>query len=239
MKIEIWSDVMCPFCYIGKRHLEKALSSLPFSNNIQIVWKSYQLNPHYRNTEGEDLYTYLAKSKGISIAQAEQMTLQVEQMAKAAGLTINFEKNIPANSFDAHRLIHFAAKNGKQDEVEEALFKAHFTEGKDVADLDTLIEIAVSIGLDKVEATDVLKSNAFAEEVRYDIYESQQMSIRGVPFFVMDRKYALSGAQPVEAFTQAIVQSYTEWSASTDAITLSNLNTEKDNSCDSDGCSIT
>ena len=208
MKIEIWSDVMCPFCYIGKRHLEQALAELPFKNSIEIDWKSYQLNPQYKNESGESLYDYLSANKGIGLAQAEQMTAQVAEMANNVGLSIDFEHNIPANSFNAHRLIHFAASKGKQDLAEELLFKAHFTDNKDIDQLEVLLAIAVDLELDKTEAQKVLESNAFEEEVRYDIYESQQLGVRGVPFFVMDRKYALSGAQPVEAFKQAITQSY-------------------------------
>lgn len=213
MKIEIWSDVMCPFCYIGKKHIEQAISTLPFKDKIEIEWKSYQLNPDYHNTEGEDLYTYLARSKGMAIAQVRQMTGQVEEMANRVGLKINFAGSIPANSFDAHRLIHFANSKGLQQEAEEALFEAHFIAGKDVANKATLIAIAAQIGLEEAEVQSVLESDDFAESVRHDIYESKQIGIQGVPYFVLDRKYALSGAQPIETFVQAITQSFEEWSA--------------------------
>jgi predicted DsbA family dithiol-disulfide isomerase len=238
MKIEIWSDVMCPFCYIGKRHLESALAALPFKNEINIDWKSYQLNPEYKNVDGESLYDYLSRSKGISVAQAKQMTTQVSSMADNVGLKIDFENNIPANSFNAHRLIHFAASKGKQDLAEESLFKAHFTDNKDIDNLDVLLDVAAELGLQKSEAKVALESNAFEEEVRYDIYESQQLGVRGVPFFVMDRKYALSGAQPVEAFKQAITQGYNEWKAAQPIAGLTNLNTSKENTCDENGCEV-
>lgn len=214
MKIEIWSDVMCPFCYIGKRHIEKAIDTLAFKGEIDIEWKSYQLNPDYNNTTNEDLYAYLSRSKGMPLAQAKQMTVQVEEMASNVGLNIDFGTSIPANSFNAHRLIHFAASKGLQNEAEEALFAAHFINGKDIAKTEILIELAENLGLDKIEAENVLQSDAFAEAVRYDIYESQQIGVRGVPYFVLDRKYALSGAQPIEVFAQAITQSFEEWSAS-------------------------
>jgi len=238
MKIEIWSDVMCPFCYIGKRHLEQALAALPFQKDIQIDWKSYQLNPEYKNEGGESLYDYLSRSKGISVDQAKQMTTQVSQMANNVGLNIDFENNIPANSFNAHRLIHFAASKGKQDEAEESLFKAHFTENKDIDNLEVLLSVAAELGLELSEAKAALESNAFEEEVRYDIYESQQLGVRGVPFFVMDRKYALSGAQPVEAFKQAITQGYNEWKAAQPVVELKNLNVNEDNACGNDGCEV-
>lgn len=238
MKIEIWSDVMCPFCYIGKRHLEKALAELPFKDSIDINWKSYQLNPEYQNVDGESLYDYLSRNKGISLEQAKQMTKQVAEMANNVGLNIDFEHSIPANSFNAHRLIHFAASKGKQDLAEEYLFKAHFEEAKNINDINVLLEIAKSLGLDKEQAQKVLAGNAYEEEVRFDIYESQQLGVRGVPFFVMDRKYALSGAQPVEAFKQAITQSYQEWEEAQKATSLKNLNTNADNTCDEHGCEV-
>ncbi len=238
MKIEIWSDVMCPFCYIGKRHLEAALMELPFQKDIEIDWKSYQLNPEYRNTEGENLYDYLSKNKGLSLAQAKQMTAQVSEMANNVGLNLDFERSIPANSFNAHRLIHFAASKGKQDLAEELLFKAHFEEAKYIDDINALLEVAALLELDVEETKAVLESNAFEEEVRFDIYESQQLGVRGVPFFVMDRKYALSGAQPVEAFKQAITQGYNEWKVAQDNSSLKNLNTNSDNTCDENGCEV-
>lgn len=238
MKIEIWSDVMCPFCYIGKRHLEQALAELPFKAAIEINWKSYQLNPAYKNVDGDSLYDYLATNKGISQEQAKQMTTQVEAMANNVGLKIDFENNIPANSFDAHRLIHFAASKGKQDLAEEQLFKAHFIDNVNIDDKEELLKIAISLGFDETETKSVLESNAFEEEVRFDIYESQQIGVRGVPFFVIDRKYALSGAQPVQAFKQAISQGYQEWIATQEKTPLTNLNTSSENTCDENGCEL-
>ncbi len=210
MKIEIWSDVMCPFCYIGKRHLEKALEELPFGSEIELEWKSYQLDPNYKNTEGDDLYTYFAKNKGIEKEQAEQMTTQVLQMASNVGLKINFNKSIPANSFNAHQLLHLAAKLDKQTAMEEALFKAHFIDGKDIDNLDVLVNLAVGLEIDPTIAKNAILNNEFEEQVRYDIYEGQQIGVRGVPFFVLDKTYGMSGAQPVETFKQAITQAYKE-----------------------------
>lgn len=238
MKVEIWSDVMCPFCYIGKRHFEKAIEKLPFKDEVEVEWKSFQLNPEYQNTNNEDLYTYLARSKGMSVDQAKQMTTQVVAMAENVGLNIDFGTNVPANSFDAHRLIHFAASKGLQDQAEEALFHAHFMEGKDIAKADVLIDIAKNLGLDAEETLAILKSDDFAEGVRYDIYESQQLGVRGVPYFVFDRKYALSGAQPIESFEGALQQSFTEWKAAQPSTPLTSLNKNSTAVCDDDGCSI-
>ncbi len=238
MKIEIWSDVMCPFCYIGKRHLEKAMEVLPFKNEVKIEWKSYQLNPEYSNTTNEDLYTYLARAKGMSVDQAKQMTVQVEEMAENVGLNLSFSTNIPANSFDAHRFLHFAKSKGQQDQAEEALFNAHFIGAKDIAKHETLISIAEDLGLDKQETITILQGDNFAEAVRYDIYESQQIGVRGVPYFVFDSKYALSGAQPVETFTAAITQSFTEWRDGQLKTELKSLNKNDGAVCDEDGCEI-
>ncbi|KLT64624.1 DsbA family protein [Pedobacter sp. BMA] len=237
MKVEIWSDVMCPFCYIGKRHFEQAIENLPFKNEIEVNWKSYQLNPEYHNTNNETVFDYLSRSKGMPVEQAKQMTKQVVDMAANAGLKINFDSNIPANTFNAHRLIHLAAKHNLQDAAEEKLFEAHFVQSKNVADEAVLVDIAVEIGLDQSEAKEVLKSNQFAEAVRYDIYESQNLGIRGVPYFVMDRKYGISGAQPVQAFEDALTQSFNEWKHQ-HKTQLTSLNKSNDAVCDENGCEI-
>ncbi|MDQ0636763.1 putative DsbA family dithiol-disulfide isomerase [Pedobacter sp. W3I1] len=238
MKVEIWSDVMCPFCYIGKRHFEQAIEKLPFKNEIEVDWKSYQLNPEYHNTNNETVYDYLSRSKGMPIEQAKQMTKQVVDMAASAGLTMDFDANIPANTFNAHRLIHLAAKHNLQDLAEEKLFEAHFVNSKNIGETNVLIDLAVEIGLDKDEAESVLNGNEFAEAVRYDIYESQNLGIRGVPYFVMDRKYGVSGAQPVQAFTDALTKSFTEWKESQPKTRLTSLNKNDDAVCDENGCEI-
>lgn len=238
MKVEIWSDVMCPFCYIGKRHFEKAIEKLPFKDDIEVEWKSFQLNPEYQNTTNEDLYTYLARAKGMSVEQAKQMTGQVVGMAENVGLNLNFDTNVPANSFDAHRFLHFAKSKGLQDQAEEALFNAHFMGAKDIAKHETLISIAEDLGLDKTETQQILHGDDFAEAVRYDVYESQQLGVRGVPYFVFDRKYALSGAQPIPAFEQAIVQSFTEWQSTQPKTEFKSLNKSEGGICDENGCEI-
>lgn len=204
MNVEIWSDVMCPFCYIGKRHFEQALNEFPGKDSVTIVWKSFQLNPEMVTDPSKNINQFLAEHKGISIGQAKQMNDRVTEMARNAGLTYDFDKAIVANSFDAHRLSHFAKKYGKQDAVEERLFKAYFTEGKNTADHKTLIQLAVESGLDAEETRTMLAGNEFADAVETDIYEAQQVGVRGVPFFVFDNKYAVSGAQPSQLFLQVL-----------------------------------
>jgi len=229
---------MCPFCYIGKRHFEQAIEKLPFKNEIEVDWKSFQLNPEYHNTNKETVYDYLSRSKGMPVEQAKQMTKQVVDMAANAGLSIDFDTNIPANTFNPHRLIHLAAKHNLQDLAEEKLFEAHFVNSKNIGETDVLVDLAVEISLDKDEAIAVLNSDQFAEAVRYDIYESQNLGIRGVPYFVMDRKYGVSGAQPVQAFTDALTQSFTEWKETQPKTTLTSLNKNDDAVCDENGCEI-
>lgn len=238
MKIEIWSDIMCPFCYIGKRHLEQAMESLPFKNEVEIEWKSYQLNPDYHNTNNESFYAYLSRAKGMSVDQVKQLSGSVSEMANNVGLSLSFDKNIPANSFNAHRLIHFAKTKGMQDQAEEALFHAHFMEGKDIAQLSVLIELGEQIGLNKNEVEKILLSDEFTEAVRYDVYESKQIGVGGVPYFVFDRKFALSGAQPVEAFVAAITQSFTEWKVAQPKSELKSLNKNDGAVCDENGCEL-
>lgn len=210
LKVEIWSDVMCPFCYIGKRRFEKALSEFEHQDAVEITWKSFQLDPTMQNNTGQNLYSYLAGRKGISIAQATQMHTQMTAMASELGLEYNFDKAVIGNSFDAHRLSHLAKANGLQDAVEEALFKAYFTDGKNIADRGILVEIGTAIGIDKEQVKQVLASDKYSEEGKRDIHEAGQVGVRGVPFFVLGDKYAVSGAQQAETFLSALKQTWDE-----------------------------
>jgi len=212
MKVEIWSDIMCPFCYIGKRHCESALQQFANAGNIEVEWHSFQLDPGIKHEPDKSLYQYLAERKGFSYEESVKMHDHVTGMAKNAGLDYHFDKAVIANSFDAHRLIQFAKTQQLGDAAEEALFKAYFTDGKDMSDRATLIELATTIGLDPAQATQVIDDpEAFAPEVDRDIQEAQQIGVRGVPFFVFDRKYAVSGAQPSATFLEVIEKSFAEW----------------------------
>ena len=210
MKIEIWSDVMCPFCYIGKRKFETALEKFNQKNQVEIVWKSFQLNPEMEYLEGDTLNKYLARHKGWTEEYARSANQHVTGMAKESGLEFNLEKAIPANTLKAHRLIHLAAKSGLQDLAEETLFSAYFTEGKNVGNTDTLIALGKKIGLGDSELKDLFEGNKYINEVETDILEAQQIGVRGVPFFVIDRKYAISGAQPSEVFLQALEKAFAD-----------------------------
>lgn len=211
MKVEIWSDVMCPFCYIGKRRFEHALQQFEHKEKIAIEWKSFQLDPDMKTTPDKSINQYLAERKGWSLSQARQMNDHVTGMAAAAGLHYDFDKAIPANSFDAHRFVHFAATLGKGDEAEERLFRAYFSEGRNIADHATLIGLGIDIGLDAKEVETVLENGTYSTDVQHDLEEAAELGVRGVPFFVLDRRYAVSGAQSEEAFLVALEKSFAEW----------------------------
>jgi predicted DsbA family dithiol-disulfide isomerase len=211
MQVEIWSDVMCPFCYIGKRKFELALSQFTHKENIEVIWKSYQLNPDMKTDPNKNSIVALAEHKGISIEESKEMHKYVVEMAANAGLNYNMDKTISANSFNAHRLTHYAKSQGKQLEVEEKLFEAYFILGKNIDDVNTLITIGESVGLAHDAIGKVLNGTDYADEVRKDIYEAQQVGVRGVPFFVFDKKYPISGAQESNVFLQSLQKSFDEW----------------------------
>lgn len=204
MQVEIWSDIMCPFCYIGKRKFEAALEKFPKKNEVEIIWKSYQLDPNIKEQPGKDIYSYLAEAKGQSLEWSKKMHENVVNMAKSVGLEYNFDKAVIANSFDAHRVIQFAKKHGLGDALEERLFKAYFTEGKNFADHETLAAIGEEVGLDRKEILSLLNSNDLADNVHSDIEEGMRLGLRGVPFFVFNRKIGVSGAQESAVFLQAL-----------------------------------
>jgi len=211
MKVEIWSDVMCPFCYIGKRRFEEALQHFEHKNEIEIEWKSFQLNPDLETDTTISINQYLADRKGWTIDHAQQMNDHVTKMAAEAGLTYNMDKAVVANSFKAHRFSHLAKKHGLGVEAEQALFKAYFTDSKNIDDNAVLIELGKQIGLDAAEIEPVLNSNAYAEDVKHDIDTAQYLGIQGVPFFVLNNKYAVSGAQAVNVFEQSLEKAFGEW----------------------------
>jgi predicted DsbA family dithiol-disulfide isomerase len=204
MKIEIWSDVMCPFCYIGKRRFENALAQFENKDEVEIVWRSFQLNPALKTDPSKNTIEHLAESKGWDMEYTRKTTDYVVNMAKELGLNYDFEKAIVANSFKAHRLLHLAKQNQVQNECEEKLFEAYFIHGKNIDDNDVLLELGLSLGIHSDAILDMLSSDAFAADVEADIYQAQQIGVQGVPFFVIDNKYAISGAQQSETFLAAL-----------------------------------
>lgn len=206
MKIEIWSDIACPFCYIGKRRLEQALEQFEHKDKVTIEWKSYLLNPDLVPEPGQSLYAYLSKSKGWSMAYTMQANQQVLEMAREVGLNYQLDKVRIANTTDAHRIIQLAKQKGLDDTIEEAFFDAYFTKGADLGDHEVLVDIAVRAGISESEARQVLNEQLLGDKISQDIYESTQIGVRGVPFFVFDNRYGISGAQPLEVFTRTLNQ---------------------------------
>jgi predicted DsbA family dithiol-disulfide isomerase len=211
MKVEIWSDVMCPFCYIGKRRFEKALAQFPDSDKVEITWKSYLLNPSMKTEPGKNINEYLSETKGWPLEYAQQMNDRVTEMAEQEGLEYDFDRAVVANARDAHRLIQLAKANNKGDAMEERLFKAYFTEGKNIADHNVLLQLGEEVGLSTDQVQQTLKSAAYSEEVEKDIYEAYNIGVRGVPYFVFNDRYAVSGAQHAETFLGALQKSFGEW----------------------------
>jgi predicted DsbA family dithiol-disulfide isomerase len=210
MKVEIWSDVMCPFCYIGKRKFENALAQFPHKADVEVVWKSFQLNPDMKTDPNMSTVQYLADAKGWTLDHAKGMTNHVSNLAKQVGITFNMDKAVVANSFDAHRFLHFAQQKNVQNQAKERLLAAYFTEGANTADHEVLIRIGVEVGLNADELRAVLNSDQFGDEVKHDIYEAHQVGVHGVPFFVLGEKYAVSGAQESTVFLQALNQTWAE-----------------------------
>jgi len=210
MKVEIWSDVMCPFCYIGKRRFEKALSLFDERDHTEVIWKSFQLNPGIVTDPSKNINQYLADIKGWSVDEARRMNDYVTGMAAGEGLIYDFDKAIVANSFDAHRLIQLAKTVARADEMEERLFRAYFTEGLNTSDHDTLLQLAVQAGLDQSRAAEVLSGSEFADAVERDLYDARQIGVTGVPFFVFNDRYTISGAQASETFLGALKKSWNE-----------------------------
>ena len=210
MKVEIWSDVVCPWCYIGKRHFERALERFVHRDEVEIEWKSFELDPSAPK-EREGAYAdRLAAKYGVSKGEAQAMIARVVNAGSSAGIDFRFDVSRPGNTFDAHRVLHLAKKHGLQHELEERLFAATFTEGAPVGDRDSLVDVAASVGLDPAEVRATLDDDLFADDVRADEREAAEIGVRGVPFFVFDRKYGVSGAQPPEAFAEVLQRVWRE-----------------------------
>ena len=202
--------MVCPFCYIGKRHFEKALEQFKHKDNVEVIWKSYELDPDAKRDYSGGFYTMLAEKFNTTPEKAREMNQRVIKMASDAGLIFNMDKAIPSNSFDAHRLMQLAAKHGLAEKVEEKVFSAYFIECKHIGDKETLKNISKEIGLNAEETDKVLAGEDYSYEVRTDEDEAQHIGVSGVPFFIFNRKYAISGAQPVHLFSEVLQKVWDE-----------------------------
>lgn len=195
MKIEIWSDIMCPFCYIGKKHLEKALEQLPYGDQVEIIWRSFELNPTISYVPDKSVTQYLCETKNMSIEDVTRMQDKLTQQGKELGIDFQFDKAPISNSHNAHKLIHVAQKQGKANALKETLFRRYFSEGTNIEDIRILREIAEQLTLDLSPwNNEPFASAALEEEIKQDIYHAYQVGARGVPFFVINESHALSGA---------------------------------------------
>jgi predicted DsbA family dithiol-disulfide isomerase len=238
MKIEVWSDFVCPFCYIGKRRLEEALALVSFRDQIEVEFKSFELDPNAAKYNGKSIHEVLASKYGMSLEQAKQANKSVGQQATTVGLTYQFDSMKPTNTFDAHRLTKFAKTRKKESMITENLLYAYFTKSMDLGDLETLADIAEEAGINREETLAVLNDPmAFTNEVRLDEMEAQQYGISGVPYFVINQKYAISGAQPTSTFSNALKQ---VWDEETAAPKLMNLSVDhsENASCTDESCII-
>ncbi len=215
MKIEIWSDFACPFCYIGKSRFERVLSQLPFKNQVTIEYKAYQLNPHAPTQMQGTAYEAFAKGHGTTVEQAKQRFQMFTENAQTEGIVYDYNKIQMTNTFDAHRLAKWANTFGLEGKVTDRLMKAYFTEGYNLADIPTLIQLAEEVGLNRQEAKQVLESDQFEETTRNQMIEAKEIGVKGVPFFVIDRSYGISGAQPADYFKQALEQIWKDTHPST------------------------
>jgi predicted DsbA family dithiol-disulfide isomerase len=210
MKIEIWSDVVCPWCYIGKRRFESALAQFSHRDDVEVMWRSFELDPSAPALRTGDNAERLAAKYGMSQQQAIDSQDRLTQMAAQEGLAFRFDLSQSGNTFDAHRLLHLAAEHGLQDEVKERLFRAYFSEGEPIGDAAALVRLVADVGLPSAEAQAVLASDKYAEDVRAEEREATELGITGVPFFVVDRRYGVSGAQPAEVLLEVLDRAWTE-----------------------------
>ncbi|WP_369238555.1 DsbA family oxidoreductase [Streptomyces sp. R21] len=212
MRVEIWSDIACPWCYVGKARFEKALDAFPHRDEVEVVHRSFELDPGRAKGDIQPVIKMLTKKYGMSEAQAQAGEENLGTQAAAEGLDYRTRDRDHGNTFDMHRLLHFAKEQGRQDELIGLLYKANFAEERTVFDDDErLVELAVAAGLDADAARKVLADPAaYADAVRADEREAAELGANGVPFFVLDRKFGVSGAQPAEVFTQALTQAWGE-----------------------------
>jgi predicted DsbA family dithiol-disulfide isomerase len=205
MRVDIWSDVICPWCYVGKARFEKALSSFAHRDEVEVVYHSFELDPAYPKDSRETTFAMLSRKYGMSEADARAAESRVADLAAAEGLGFHPERPV-GNTFDIHRVLHLGLAKGVQAELLRALNEAYFAHGRQVFDRDVITEIAAGAGLDAAAAGDVIDGDAYAEEVRQDELQARQLGVSGVPFFVFDMALGVSGAQPTEMFGRALQQ---------------------------------
>ena len=240
MIVEIWSDFACPFCYIGKKRFEMALNSFTHKEQVKVIYRSYQLDPYAPQNQSKDIHASLAEKYGMTYEQAKAMGEQVAMQAKEVGLDFQFDTMILTNTFAAHRLSHFAKKLGKMDELVERLLYGYFTESKNLGDYETLVQFAKELGIDSEETKRVLNEGSYTEEVQYDQKVAAQIGIKGVPFFVFNEKYAVSGAQSPDMFLEVLekVQNEQQQLVPLEIVNEKENKSAKTEYCSGDSCKL-
>lgn len=231
MKVDIWSDIRCPFCYVGKKKFEKALEQFTNAEKIQITWHSFQLDPNLVTQPDTNPYEYFSKAKGIPVTQAKAMHEHAKNAGREAGIEFNFDESKVANSFKGHLLLQLAKEKNLANEMEEALFEAQFISGKNIDDETTLIETGKSVGLSEEDIKNALTSDEMANAVAQDGLMARQLGINAVPFFVFNDKYGVSGAQQPEHFLEVLNTSWKEFSAGDKGLQI----ISQGESCDTEG----
>ncbi len=231
MNIDIWSDIRCPFCYIGKKNFEEALSKFPDKKQVKVTWHSFQLDPQLQTQPEANAREHFIKTKGISAEDAQGMFQHVEQVGKQAGINFDLANQKVANSYRAHLLLQLASSKNKADLVEELLFRAQLTDSKNIDDENNLIEIGQEAGFSETEIKAALESEIFAAGVSRDMLLASQMGINSVPFFVVNDKYGVSGAQPANVFQEVLEKSWKEYKEGDHGLNI----LHEGKSCDTDG----
>ncbi|HEV3363659.1 MAG TPA: DsbA family oxidoreductase [Acidimicrobiia bacterium] len=208
MRVEIWSDVVCPWCYVGKRNFEAALAQFEHRDDVEVIWRAFELDPSAPVERQGDYATHLARKYGMSVEQAQNMIDTMTATGAKAGVVLDFNRARPGNSFDAHRLIHLAGEQGVQDAAKERFLRATFTDGEPIGDRDALLRLAVEAGLPEDEAAAVLASDAHADDVRAEESLALELGISAVPFFVIDRKFGVPGAQAPDVILRALQRAW-------------------------------
>jgi len=232
MNIEIFSDVVCPWCVIGKRRFEVALERFAHRDEVHVIWRAFELDPGAPALAEGDLASHLASKYGMTKEQAIASQERLAAMAAEEGLEFNFDRARRANTFDAHRLLHYALEVGRQDALKERLFIAYFRDGEAISDRDTLVRLAVDSGLDGVKANEILGSERYADDVRADEADARALGITGVPFFVIDRRFGISGAESPDSILHVLDQA---WADTHSGLVVSADATTK---CDEESCSL-
>lgn len=235
MRVDIWSDVVCPWCYIGKRRFEEAVAGFEHRDQLEVTWHSFELDPESGPSREGAYVTHLAAKYGKSVPEAQEMLDSMTATAASVGLEFDFGIARPGNTLDAHRLIHLGGERGVQGAVKERLLSATFTEGKPISDAATLTELAVEAGLDRDEVTEVLAAGTYTAEVRADERQAQDYGITGVPFFVIDGRYGVSGAQSPEALGGALEQAWRERSP---LVPVGGADAGEADGCEDGSCSV-